>query len=245
MLRGVWAVEDVATLRKAIAGFCDRRARLIAKGKVDPLMRHYHETGTTVLTWLIYEGLLELEFLSTMFKGSFYHELCKAHFGNDQLYLAPERIGSRNLQPPFSSFAALPFHQDSVEQDRSIEQVLNCWMPLDDGAGRTAPGVEVVRHPGRPKFPLTGHQKGSSGPGYEAVAIDRERIVAEYGDNFLAPAFEPGDGFVFSQDVIHRTHISPLMHMPRIGFEFRVFSLGHLAPWAVPDEVSARSYPLI
>jgi hypothetical protein len=245
VLRDVWDSEHLATLRRAIVSFSDQRARLIEQGGVDPLMQHYHATGTTVLTWLIYAGLIDLEFLSAMFRGSFYHAVCQHHFGDDRLYLAPERVGSRTLRPPFIAQAPLPFHQDSVEQDPSIRQVLNCWIPLDDGAGRSAPGVEVVRHPGTPKFPLKDRAGASGLAGYDAVAIDRDRIIAEYGNNFLAPAFAPGDSLVFSQDVIHRTYITPQMTEPRIGFEFRVFSLKHIAVWACPDDVAARSYPLV
>lgn len=244
VLRGVWQADHVARLRAAIVSFCDRRADLIVQGRVDPLMQHYHNTGTTVLTWLIYEGLIEPEFLATMFQGSFYQAVCRAYFGDDRLYAAPERIGSRNIRPPYSASATLPFHKDSVEQDRSILRVLNCWMPLDDGAGLTAPGVELVRHPGRP-IPLHKDKAGAKQiSGYQAVAIDYDWIVAEYGDTFSAPILASGDGLVFSQDVIHRTHITPQMVRPRIGFEFRVFSLQHLAPWASADEVAARSYPL-
>lgn len=241
----MWDAEHLSTLRNAILSFSDRRARLVAQGSVDPLMQHYHETGTTVLTWLIYEGLIDLDFLSAMFSGSFYQEVCKEHFGDNRLYLAPERIGSRNIRPPFTAHAPLPFHQDSVEQDPRIRLVLNCWIPLDEGAGTSAPGVEVVRHPGRPKFPLKDRDGTAGQPRYEAVAIDHDRIVAEYGNNFLAPIFAPGDSLVFSQDVIHRTYITPQMTDPRIGFEFRVFSLKHIATWACPDEVAARSYPLV
>jgi hypothetical protein len=31
----------------------------------------------------------------------------------------------------------------------------------------------------------------------------------------------------------------------RIGFEFRVFSLKHLAPWASAEDVESESYPLV
>jgi hypothetical protein len=245
VLRDVWAPEHLHTLREAIVGFCDRRAELVAAGTVDPLTRQYHEAGSVVLTWLILDGRIDLAFFSDMFKGSFYHEICREHFGGEQFYMAPERLGARNLEPPHSARSSLPYHQDSVEQDRRIERVLNCWIPLDPGAGRTSPGVEVVRDPGRPKFELKGVDGPASNSVYAAVAIDRDRILAEYGENFLAPSFEVGDSFVFSQDVIHRTHVTPEMTQPRIGFEFRVFSLNHLASWASADEVESRSYPLV
>ena len=244
VLRDVWAPEHLHTLRNAIVGFCDRRAQLVAAGAVDSIARQYHESGTTVLTWLIYEGRISPGFLAEMFQGSFFHQVCKEHFDDNRFYIAPERIGSRNIQPPFSNRAPLPFHQDSVEQDRRVRRVLNCWIPLDAGAGLTAPGVEVVRDPGRPKFKLKEIEGGLPKSTYDAVAIDKDRIVAEYGDSFLAPVFDFGDSFVFSEHVIHRTHVTPQMTQPRIGFEFRVFSLKHLASWVRADEMEALSYPL-
>ena len=244
VLRDVWAPDRLRMLHDAITGFCDHRAELVASGSAAPMIAEYHAQGTVALNWLIFEGRLDLTFLSQMFAGSFYHELCKAYFEDDQFYIAPERIGARNMQPPHSAATALPFHQDSYNSDPRVRGVLNCWIPLDPGAGRTSPGVEVVRDPGRPGFELKvgGAATDSS---YDTVAIDRDRIVAEYGDNFLAPAFEVGDSLVFSQDVIHRTFVTPQMTGPRIGFEFRVFSLKHLAPWAFADDVHAESFPLV
>jgi hypothetical protein len=245
VLRDVWAPEHLHTLREAIVGFCERRAQLVEAGVADPMMRKFHEAGSVVLTWLIFEGRIEPAFFSEMFRGSFYHEICKAHFGGEHFYMAPERLGARNLQPPHSARTALPYHQDSVEQDRRIQHVLNCWIPLDPGAGTTSPGVEVVRDPGRPKFELKGIGGDRPGSVYDSVAIDRDRILAEYGENFLAPAFKVGDGFVFSENVIHRSHVTPQMTQPRIGFEFRVFSLNHLAPWASAEELESEFYALV
>lgn len=245
VVRDAWAPDQLRTLRTAIVGFCDRRAQLVAANAVDPITRQYHEMGTTVLTWLIYEGRINLEFLSEMFRGSFFHEVCKEHFGGDQFYMAPDRIGSRNIQPPYSDRAPLPYHQDSVEQDRRVKRVLNCWIPLDSGAGLTAPGVEVVRNPGRPKFQLRSPDAGANNSLYDAVAIERTRIIDEYGEDFFAPALNVGDGFIFSQDVIHRTYVTPEMTEPRIGFEFRVFSLDHLAPSASADDLRRTSFPLV
>ena len=119
--------------------------------------------------------------------------------------------------------------------------VLNGWIPLDPGAGRLSPGVEVLRHPGRPGFELA---PSDGGTGYGAISIDRDRVVAEYGDNFLAPTFDLGDCLVFSQDVIHRTYVTPQMTQPRVGFEYRVFSLKHLEPGASADEVQSEAFPL-
>ena len=239
----MWAPAHLRTLRDAIAGFCDHRAAPVASGAVDPMTAWYHEQGTVVLNLLIFDGRLDLAFLSEMFAGSFYEQVCKRCFDDEALYLAPERIGSRNIQPG-SPLASLPFHQDSYTQDRRVQGVLNCWIPLDPGAGRTSPGVEVVRAPCEPGFERATPGVSTATSGYDTIAIDRDRIVAEYGDNFLAPALKLGDSLVFSQNVIHRTYVTPEMTQPRIGFEFRVFSLEHLTPGASAEDVQAEAYPL-
>ncbi len=243
VLRGVWVPQDLATLRQAIVGYCENRAERVASGTASPMTLRYHEQGTVVLNWLMIEGRLDLEFLARMFHGSFYQRLCQAYFDDDTLYLAPERIASRNLQPPYSALSALPFHQDSYNQDRRVRGVLNCWIPLDPGSGTKSPGIEIVRDPGQPGFERKTASTEASG--YDAISIDPDRIVAAYGDNVLAPAMALGDSLVFSQDVIHRTYVTPQMNQPRIGFEFRVFSLKHLEPGASADDVRAEAYPLV
>ena len=60
VLRDVWSPEQLRTLREAIVGFCEHRAQLVASGAADPMLRQYHEMGTTVLTWLIREGRIDL-----------------------------------------------------------------------------------------------------------------------------------------------------------------------------------------
>lgn len=244
VVRDIWAPEHLQTLRDAVVGFSARRAELIAAGGLDSLMRRYHEAGSVVWNWLVFDGRIEPDFLSDMFRGSFFHEICREFFQDEHFYVTPERIGFRNLRPPHSDMSALPFHQDSHEQDRRILRVLNCWIPLDPGAGTTSPGVEVLRDPGKPRFELRGGAPTNSV--YDGVAIDRDRIVAEYGeDRFWAPSFDVGDGFVFSEHVIHRTYVTPQMDQPRIGFEFRVFSMKHLASWASAEDVEAESFQLV
>jgi hypothetical protein len=103
---------------------------------------------------------------------------------------------------------------------------------LDGGAGRTSPGLEVVRNPCTPNFPRKALGLKSENAAYDFIAIERDKIVEIYGETFLAPEFEVGDGFIFSQDVIHRTYITSEMTKPRINFEFRVFSANSLVPGA-------------
>jgi len=187
-----------------------------------------HGVGTFVS--LVRAGLISTEFLGEMFRGSFYHELCRAYFASDELYISPNRLGFRNHDPTTSAKSFIPYHQDSYTQDKRTPRVLNCWMTLDPGAGRDAPGLEVVRNSCRPDFPRKDFGLRSENAAYDFITIDRDRIVEEYGESFLAPEFELGDGLVFSENVIHRTYVTQGMSRPRINFEFRVFAPNHLSP---------------
>jgi hypothetical protein len=148
----------------------------------------------------------------------------------------------RNHEPIKSGHTFVPFHQDSGTQERTVRGVMNCWIPLDPGAGRDAPGLEVVRTPGEPNFPLKNAGPKSESSIYDSVAIDQDDVLKQFGDQLLAPEFDVGDGFAFSQDVIHRTHVTPQMTKPRMNFEFRVFSLKQLAPGVTPEEVLRTSF---
>jgi hypothetical protein len=118
-----------------------------------------------------------------------------------------------------------------------VREVLNCWIPLDPGCGRDAPGLEVVRQVTGPNFPLKAFGLKSENAVYDPITIDAERVAAEFGDRLMAPEFDVGDGLVFSQDVIHRTYTTPEMSKPRLNFEFRVFGLRSLEPGVSPQDL--------
>ena len=149
----------------------------------------------------------------------------------------PSRLFFRIHDPSRSDRSFVPFHQDSGSQDPRVGAVLNCWIPLDPGAGREAPGLQVVREPSEPNYPLKDFGLKSENAVYDPVAIDQDRVLEQFGDKLMAPTFDIGDGLVFSQDVIHRTYVTPEMTKPRLNFEFRVFSLKHLKPGASVDDV--------
>jgi hypothetical protein len=102
--------------------------------------------------------------------------------------------------------------------------------------------LEVVRLPSEPNFPLKDFGLEQENLVYDPVTIDSDRVIEQFGDKLLAPQFELGGRFVFSQDVIHRTHVTPQMTKPRMNFEFRIFSLKHLAPGVSPDAVRQTAW---
>jgi len=238
VLRNAWRREDLDVILSAITRFTAHRAERIASGRAPPHEKMMHTHGAGGFADLVAEGFLDASILAKMFVGSPYHDLCREYFDDDEFYVQPTRLLFRNHDPQTSDRSFVPYHQDSGSQDPRVQRILNCWIPLDPGAGSEAPGLEVVRSPGAPKFPIKDFGLKTENAVYDFITIDRDRIVEEYGsDQFLAPRFEVGDGFAFSQDVIHRTYVAPDMTRPRRNFEFRVFSPKHVAPGAARNAV--------
>ncbi len=238
VLRGAWPPAKLAVLREAIAAFTARRAARVAGGSMTPHERMYAVHGVGTYTYLLAEKLIDLAYLRDLFVGSAFHDLCKAYFDDDALFVIPMRLGFRTHDPKVTDRSFIPFHQDSYTQDVRTPRVLNCWIPLDPGAGAEAPGLEVVRDPCRPNFPRKDFGLRSENAAYDFITIDRDRIVEEYGERFWAPVFDVGDGLVFSEDVIHRTHATPSMTRPRMNFELRVFSETSLKPGVTPADLT-------
>jgi hypothetical protein len=239
VLRQVWPREPLAVIRAAIAEFSAQRIARLARGEAGPHEKMYSMHGVGTFAELVAAGLLQEQILGEVFRGSYFHKLCIAYFGDDVFYAAPKRLGYRNHDPLTSDRSFIPYHQDSYTQDARYPRVLNCWIPLDPGAGVESPGLEVVRNPCRPDFPRKDFGLRSENAAYDFITIARERIVEEYGECFLAPGFEIGDGLVFSENVIHRTYVTPEMKKPRINFEFRVFSPKHLGPGVHISDLSS------
>jgi hypothetical protein len=237
ILRKGWRTEDLRALREAIVRFNDLRAERIASGTVAPREKMLHTHGAGFFPNLIRQNLFSWSKLSEMFAASEYQAICSEYFQDDELYVFPARLLFRIHDPKKSDRSFVPFHQDSGSQDPRVPRVLNCWIPLDPGAGREAPGLQVVREPSEPNFPLKDFGLKSENAVYDSVAIDGGQILEQFADKLMAPAFDLGDGLVFSQDVIHRTYVTPQMTKPRMNFEFRVFSLRDLAPGTSPDDV--------
>ncbi|HEX2590930.1 MAG TPA: hypothetical protein VHL34_05520 [Rhizomicrobium sp.] len=239
VLRQVWPREPLAIIRQAIVDFTNAREARLARGEEGPHERMYSMHGVGTFAELVAAGFLHEGILGELFRGSYYHKLCSEYFGDDTFYAAPKRLGYRNHDPLVSGRSFIPYHQDSYTQDARYPKVLNCWMPLDPGAGVESPGLEVVRNPCRPNFPRKDFGLRSENAAYDFITIAREAIAEEYGESFLAPSFEIGDGFVFSENVIHRTYVTPEMTKPRINFEFRVFSPKHLGAGATIEDLAS------
>ena len=236
VLRSAWPRDQLAILRSAIARLDAIHAEAVTSGTAEQLVRMYHTHGAGTFNMLLAGGLLDDSFLPTLFKGSAYERLCQAYYDDDEFWMQPVRCAFRIHDPLKSNRSFIPFHQDSGSQYEWLRLVMNCWIPLDSGAGRDAPGLEVVRTPSTPGYPLKEIALTENAV-YDRITIDPLRVEAEFGAERLAPEFEVGDGFAFSQDVIHRTYVTPQMTQPRMNFEFRVFSPKGLVPGVSIDQV--------
>jgi hypothetical protein len=90
-----------------------------------------------------------------------------------------------------------------------ITRLATCWIPLN-ACGVDSPGLEFIRE----------SPQGLLHFSELADAVLRSRFEA---DAFWAPALELGDGLVFRNDVLHRTHADSAMTGDRISVEYRVF----------------------
>jgi hypothetical protein len=84
-----------------------------------------------------------------------------------------------------------------------------CWIPLD-ACGRESPGLEFVLQP----QPALLHFTELNDPGL------RRRFDAA---SFWAPELEFGDGLLFRNHILHRTHVTEEMCGDRMSVEYRIF----------------------
>ncbi len=119
---------------------------------------------------------------------------------------------------PLSGYHLQNWHQDGALGVRfppqpgpliPMTRLLTCWIPLDP-CGIDSPGLEFVRR----RQPALLHFTEL------ADASLRRRFPPE---DFWAPALEPGDALVFTNDALHRTHAHPGMRHDRLSVEYRLF----------------------
>jgi hypothetical protein len=88
-------------------------------------------------------------------------------------------------------------------------ELVTYWIPLD-ACGRDSPGLEFIRTPQPGLLHFTE---------LNDAALRRRFDPAR----FWAPELEVGDGLVFRNDVLHRTHRTEQMTKDRISVEYRIF----------------------
>jgi hypothetical protein len=92
-----------------------------------------------------------------------------------------------------------------------MTRLLTCWIPLRDCGGQ-CPGLEFVRG----KLDGLLHYKDLDDAGL------RQRFATEL---FWVPEVKLGDGLLFLNGSLHRTHVRPEMSADRLSLEYRFFPL--------------------
>jgi hypothetical protein len=90
-----------------------------------------------------------------------------------------------------------------------MTELLTCWIPLIP-CGVDSPGLEFIRR----RQPALLH----------FTELDDALLRRQFAPHaFWAPALDFGDGLIFRNDVLHRTHASPEMRHHRLSVEYRIF----------------------
>lgn len=90
-----------------------------------------------------------------------------------------------------------------------ITELLTCWIPLNP-CGIDSPGLEFIRTPQPALLHFTELDDNAL----------RQRFAPQ---KFHAPELDFGDGLVFLNTVLHRTHALPVMKQNRLSVEYRIF----------------------
>lgn len=133
---------------------------------------------------------------------------------------ARKKFAPRNA--PESEYYIQNWHQDGAlgvqfppapVPTLTATNLATCWIPLN-ACGRESPGLEFIRKPKCATSPELLHFTELDD------AVIRRRFE---GEAFWAPTLEPGDGLVFRNDVLHRTHVHAAMSTDRMSVEYRIF----------------------
>jgi Phytanoyl-CoA dioxygenase (PhyH) len=120
---------------------------------------------------------------------------------------------------PAGNYHPQGWHQDgalgvrfplSPGPDIPMTELLTFWIPLNP-CGVDSPGLEFVRRPQASLLHFTELDDGAL----------RRRFPSH---QFWAPELELGDGVVFVNSVLHRTHAHPEMRLNRLSIEYRIFA---------------------
>ncbi len=164
-------------------------------------------------------------------------ELVEGYLGRD-VSLLLEACHIRR-QGPGQPGRPVPLHQDCSVMRMKHGRLLNFWVPLVDGAGAVAPGLEFYpksldRILECPRQPASGEARARM---YSNFEIAEEDVRAALGD---MPPWQPvlnrGDVLCLDGWTVHRTNFGPSMTQMRYGFEVRFCRSADLQP-GMPGQI--------
>lgn len=140
------------------------------------------------------------------------------HLG-ERAFFSLQKSTLRRLAP-VHNFAG--WHQDGSFLGPEV-RTMNVWVALSPcGGDHPAPGLQVVPRRVPELLPRDG--------GFGWISISDETVNAAAGDTpVIEPEFQPGDGLLFDERFVHRTHLFPEMTEPRYALECWFFAPSHFA----------------
>jgi hypothetical protein len=138
------------------------------------------------------------------------------HFGERPVF-SLQKSTLRRVSPHYRFTA---YHQDGSFLGPET-RALNVWITFTAcGGDRPVPGLELV--------PARVEQILDTDPRLGRAAIDGwvvHEVAAEAGK--VVPTFDPGDGLLFDEHLVHRTHVTEDMLEPRLALECWFFAPSH------------------
>ncbi len=220
LLRSLFAGEVLTGLRQAAVRLFEA---VEAGGPVPERYRFISQAHSAVLTALLDFGVESEETLLAPLGGEGLDEMFSELVGGRwQCRLehcwVRKKFAPRNA--PGSGYHLQDWHQDGALGVRfplaagpviAATRLATCWIPLNS-CGKESPGLEFIRAP-------------TKQPGLlHFTELDDAALRRRFGgEAFWAPALELGDGMVFRNHVLHRTHVDAAMDSDRMSVEYRIF----------------------
>lgn len=160
--------------------------------------------------------------MQDLVRQPFLAEVIRRYLGK-QVTLLLEACHIRR-QGPDQIGRPVPLHQDASVMRMTSGRLLNFWVPLVDGTGRDAPGLEFYPKsldslivPQRKPQDDTLQKKM-----YSNFELDQEAVSAAVGGVSLwSPVLNRGDVLCLDGWSVHRTNFNPNMQRTRYDFEMR------------------------
>jgi hypothetical protein len=176
-------------------------------------------------------GALMREVIAGLVRDSVLRQVVDGYLGPD-ISLLIEACHVRR-QGPGQPGRPVPLHQDCSVMRMRHGRLLNFWVPLVDGAGRSAPGLEffpksldqILEPPRRPSSEDTLARM------YSNFEITEQDVRGAIGDLLTwTPVLDRGDVLCLDGWTVHRTRFDPAMTEMRYGFEVRFCRTTDLQP---------------
>jgi hypothetical protein len=171
------------------------------------------------------------ESMQSLVRRSLLGEVLRAYLGAE-ISLLLEACHVRR-QGPNQIGRPVPLHQDASVMRLPAGRLLNFWVPLVDGAGGDAPGLEV--YPKSLSALVACERKGANAGlrerMYSNFELDEAAVREAVGDvEPWAPVLDRGDVLCLDGRSVHRTAFRADMTRTRYDFEMRFCRTADLQP---------------